>query len=35
MRIITIKPAAITHNLNRVKALAPTSKVLAMVKANA
>ena len=35
MRTITIKPAAITHNLNRVKELAPTSKVLAMVKANA
>lgn len=35
MRTITIKTAAITHNLNRVKALAPNSKVLAMVKANA
>ena len=35
MRTITIKPAAITHNLNQVKALAPKSKVLAMVKANA
>ena len=35
MRTITIKPAAITHNLNQVKKLAPTSKVLAMVKANA
>ena len=35
MRTITIKPAAITHNLSQVKALAPKSKVLAMVKANA
>jgi alanine racemase len=35
MRTITIKPAAITHNLNRVKMLAPKSNVLAMVKANA
>ena len=35
MRTITIKPAAITHNLNQVKKLAPNSKVLAMVKANA
>ncbi len=35
MRTITIKPAAITHNLNRVKTLAPKSKILAMVKANA
>ncbi len=35
MRTITIKPAAITHNLNQVKKLAPNSKVLAMVKSNA
>ena len=35
MRTITIKPAAITHNLAQVKKLAPKSKVLAMVKANA
>lgn len=35
MRTITIKPAAITHNLGQVKKLAPKSKVLAMVKANA
>ena len=35
MRTITIKPAAITHNLAQVKKLAPTAKVLAMVKANA
>ncbi|MBE0442496.1 MAG: alanine racemase [Psychrobacter sp.] len=35
MRTITIKPAAITHNLNQVKKLAPHSKVLAMVKSNA
>ena len=35
MRTITIKPAAITHNLAQVKKQAPTAKVLAMVKANA
>jgi len=35
MRTITIKPAAITHNVAQVKKLAPTAKVLAMVKANA
>jgi alanine racemase len=35
MRTITIKPAAITHNLAEVKKRAPTAKVLAMVKANA
>ena len=35
MRTITIKTAAITHNLAQVKNLAPTAKVLAMVKANA
>lgn len=35
MRTITIKPAAITHNLNQVKKFAPETKVLAMVKANA
>lgn len=35
MRTITIKPAAITHNLEQVKKRAPKSKVLAMVKANA
>lgn len=35
MRTITIKPKAITHNLNQVKKLAPQSKVLAMVKSNA
>ena len=35
MRTITIKPVAITHNLAEVKKRAPTSKVLAMVKANA
>ena len=35
MRTITIKTAAITHNLAQVKKLAPTAKVLAMVKANA
>lgn len=32
---VTIKPAALTHNLLQVKKLAPKSKVLAMVKANA
>ena len=35
MRTITIKPKAITHNLNQVKQRAPHSKVLAMVKSNA
>ncbi|MDN6276131.1 alanine racemase [Psychrobacter sp.] len=35
MRTITIKPKALTHNLNQVKKMAPTSKVLAMVKSNA
>ena len=35
MRTITIKPQAITHNLNQVKKMAPNSKVLAMVKSNA
>lgn len=35
MRTITIKPAAITHNVAEVKKRAPTAKVLAMVKANA
>lgn len=35
MRTITIKPKAITHNLNQVKKLASQSKVLAMVKSNA
>ncbi len=35
MRTITIKPKAITHNLNEVKKRAPQSKVLAMVKSNA
>ena len=35
MRTITIKPKAITHNLNQVKQRAPQSKVLAMVKSNA
>ncbi|OXL21541.1 alanine racemase [Psychrobacter sp. DAB_AL32B] len=35
MRTITIKPAAIIHNLNQVKKLAPQARVLAMVKANA
>lgn len=35
MRTITIKPAAITHNLDQVKKMAPQSKVLAMVKSNA
>ena len=35
MRTITINPAAITHNLAQVKKLAPTAKILAMVKANA
>lgn len=35
MRTITIKTAAITHNLAQVKKLAPTAKVLAMIKANA
>ena len=35
MRTITINPAAITHNVAQVKKLAPTAKVLAMVKANA
>ncbi|MGP5551268.1 alanine racemase [Psychrobacter namhaensis] len=35
MRTITIKPTAITHNLNQVKKRAPHSKVLAMVKSNA
>ncbi|MBF0657978.1 alanine racemase [Psychrobacter sp. NG25] len=35
MRTITIKPKAITHNLNQVKKMAPHSKVLAMVKSNA
>lgn len=33
--IVTIKPAALTHNLMQVKKLAPKSKVLAMVKSNA
>ena len=32
---VTIKPAALTHNLLQVKKRAPNSKVLAMVKANA
>ena len=32
---LTINPAAITHNLAQVQALAPKAKVLAMVKANA
>ena len=32
---ITIDPAAISHNLGEVKKLAPTSRILAMVKANA
>lgn len=32
---ITIAPDALTHNLLQVKKLAPTAKVLAMVKANA
>ena len=32
---VTIRPAAIAHNLNQVKKLAPNSKILAMVKANA
>lgn len=32
---ITICPAAIAHNLKQVKQLAPTAKVLAMVKSNA
>ena len=35
MRTITIKPAAITHNVAQVKKLVPTAKILAMVKANA
>lgn len=35
MRTITINPKALTHNLNQVKKLAPTAKILAMVKANA
>lgn len=35
MRTITIKPDALTHNLNQVKKRAPTAKILAMVKANA
>lgn len=35
MRTITIKPKAISHNLNQVKKLAPNAKVLAMVKSNA
>lgn len=35
MRTITIKPQALTHNLNQVKERAPHAKVLAMVKANA
>ena len=35
MRTITIKPQALTHNLNQVKKIAPTAKILAMVKANA
>ena len=35
MRTITIKPQALTHNLNQVKKRAPTAKILAMVKANA
>ena len=35
MRTITIKPKAITHNLNQVKQRAPQAKVLAMVKSNA
>lgn len=35
MRTITIKPKAITHNLNQVKKMAPNAKVLAMVKSNA
>ncbi len=33
--VATIDLAALTHNFNRVKTLAPQSKVLAMVKANA
>lgn len=32
---VTIDPTAISHNLGEVKKLAPTSRVLAMVKANA
>ncbi len=32
---VTIDPKALTHNLSQVKKLAPKSKVLAMVKANA
>ncbi|MGM8884403.1 alanine racemase [Psychrobacter sp. 1U2] len=32
---VTIYPNALAHNLSQVKKLAPTSKVLAMVKANA
>ena len=32
---VTIKPDALTHNLRQVRKLAPKSKVLAMVKANA
>lgn len=35
MRTLTIKPKAITHNLNQVKKMAPQAKVLAMVKSNA
>ena len=35
MRTITINTDALAHNLNRVKQLAPTAKVLAMVKSNA
>ncbi|WP_201594047.1 alanine racemase [Psychrobacter vallis] len=35
MRTLTIKPTAITHNLNQVKKMAPQAKVLAMVKSNA
>lgn len=32
---ISIHPEALQHNLNRAKALAPTSKLLAVIKANA
>lgn len=35
MRTLTIQTKAIAHNLNRVKTMAPHSKVLAMVKSNA
>lgn len=35
MRTITIRPKALTHNLNQVRKIAPQAKVLAMVKSNA